>query len=157
MNNCLECVLHLLEQPIRLENVDNADKNQESLALIISGWYAAFHPDVQDVVLVEGARLDALHWGGVGHQLCRVWLERPFPLLIRHFSFIQFSLLLIEVVYAQEERVVHYVEALKNSAVSLNGRHQCCVGFGIKEEAFRDKIQKIQILERWIFLCPFTF
>ena len=43
------------------------------------------------------------------------------------------------------------VEALENSAVSLNGRHHCYVGFGIKVEAFRDKIQKIKLKVGYFF------
>ena len=151
-------MFHLFKQPIRLQNVNDADKNQESLALIVSGWDPALHTHVGDVVLIEGAGLDAFHWGGVGHQLYRVWLERLFfSFQIRLLTFIQVSLGLIEVVDAQEKRVVHYVKALKNSAVSLDGRHQCCVGFGVKVKTFRDEIQKIKILEGWIFLCPLAF
>ena len=157
MYNCFKSVLHLLEQSVRLQNVDDADKNQEVLALVVSGWDPALHPAVGDVVLVEGIGLDALHWGGVGHQLCHVRLERPFSFLNRLFSFTQVSLGLVEVVDAQEEGVVHYVKALENPAVSLDGRHQSCVGFGIEVKTFRDEIQKIKILEGWIFLRPLTF
>lgn len=157
VNNCLKSVLHLFKQSIGLQNVDDSDKNQESFAVVVSGWDPTLHPDVGDVVLVKGVCLDALHGGGVGHQLCRVWLERPFLFPIRTFSFILVSLGLIKIVDAQEEGVVHDVKALKNATVSLYCRHQCCVSFGIKMETFRDKVKKIKILEGWIFLCPLTF
>ena len=154
MYNCFKSVLHLLEQSVRLQNVDDADKNQEVLALVVSGWDPALHPAVGDVVLVEGIGLDALHWGGVGHQLCHVRLERPFSFLNRLFSFTQVSLGLVEVVDAQEERVVHVIVALKKVAVSLYCGHQCLVGLRVNVEALWDHVKEIKILEGWRFLCP---
>ena len=67
---------------------------------------------------------------------------------------IQFSLCLIQVVDAQEKRIVHIVVALKKAAVSLYGRHQCCIGLGVNLEAFWDLVKEIKILEGWRFLCP---
>ena len=67
VDDCLECVFHLLEKFVRLQDVDDPDKNQESLAFLVSGGDPTLHLDVGDVVLVKEAGLDALHRCGVGH------------------------------------------------------------------------------------------
>ena len=122
---------NLFGQSVILQNVDDPDKNQESLALVVCGW-------------------DAILEGGVG----RVWLEQAFLFLI---TSIQFSLGFIQVVDAQEKRVVHVVVALKKAAVLLYGGHQCCVGLRVNVEAFWDHVKEIKILEGWRFLCPLLF
>ena len=70
---------------------------------------------------------------------------------------IQFSPGLIQVVDAQEKRVVHVVVALKKAAVLLYGGHQCCVCIGVNVEALWDHVKEIKILEGWRFLCPLLF
>ena len=117
---------NLFGQSVILQNVDDPDKNQESLALVVCGW-------------------DAILEGGVG----RVWLEQAFLFLITSIQFC-----LIQVVDAQEKRVVHVVVALQKVAVSLNCGHQCCVGFGVNVEAFWYPVKEIKILEGWRLLCP---
>ena len=69
----------------------------------------------------------------------------------------QFPLGLIQVVDAQEKRVVHVVVALEKTAVLLYGGHQSCVGVGINPEAFWDHVKEIEILEGWRLLCPFLY
>lgn len=41
MDDTLECVLKLLLEPIRLQNIDDADKQKQSLALVVTCWNAA--------------------------------------------------------------------------------------------------------------------
>ena len=113
-------MLKHFERAVILQNVDDPNKDQESLALVICSWDTT----------VE-----------VGVDIQRFW--------------IQFSLCLIQVVDAQEKRVVHIIVTLKKAAVSLYGRHQCCIGLGVNLEAFWDLVKEIKILEGWRFLCPF--
>ena len=122
--NRLESVCNLFGQSVILENVNDPDKNEESLALLVCGW-------------------DATLEVGVGRQRCRFLITST-----------QFFLGFIQVVDAQEKRVVHVVVALEKTAVLLYGGHQSCVGVGINPEAFWDHVKEIKILEGWKLLCP---
>ena len=115
---------NLFGQSVILQNVDDPDKNEESLSLLVCGRVATLE-------------------GGVGCQ--------PFRFLI---TSIQFSVGFIQVVDAQEKRVVHVVVALEKQAVLLDGGHQCRVSLRVNLEAFRDHVKEIKILEGWRLLCP---
>ena len=115
---------NLFGQSVILQNVDDPEKNEKSLALLVCGR-------------------DATLEGGVRRQRCRYMITST-----------QFSLGFIQVVDAQEKRVVHVVVALEKTAVLLYGGHQSCVGVGINPEAFWDHVKEIEILEGWGFLCP---
>ena len=84
-------------------------------------------------------------------EVGRIRLEQTFLFQI---TATQFSLGLIQVVDAQEKRVVHVVVALEKTAVLLYGGHQSRVGLGINLEAFWDHVKEIEILEGWRLLCP---
>ena len=116
-------MLKHFEQSVILQDVNDPNKNQESLALVVCGRDATLQ-------------------------------VKTFLFLI---ASIQFSLGLIQVVDAQEKRVVHVIVALKKVAVSLYCGHQCLVGLRVNVEAFWDHVKEIKVLEGWRFLCPLLF
>ena len=146
VNDGLPRVLKLLSRAVRLEKVDDANKYQETVPVMTLGR------DGPALLLVSVGR-DALHGRAVVDKSppgCSLPRTRPCRL-----PSTPGLAALGDVVDGQEETVVHYLQTLQHSAVSLDGVEQLVMQLTLQVKTVRVHLQEVEIFEGRAHLLPF--
>ena len=160
VNHGLECMLEFLDESVWLKDINDSNKQKESLPLVIPGrdapWGSVMghvyrvtccllHNNIRSNLIFLSRLykyLNALHGCRMRHQpLSRFLIKSSRPRLLiwlRERGFVRQSLLAllgghVKVVDPDQEGVVHDLEGLQHPAVSLHGFAQGVVGVRLQE------------------------